>query len=405
VAVLRAEQQQESQAKWLLAHPLRQKVLQLMPALPDELPRPSQLPRAASVVPAADISGSKKRTAEDACLAAASEGSLRDVRPRPDAMASCTTPGQHAAFSRLASGLTATAATAPSPTAALGASGPQQRWGPWHVAQSALPAQSPAASHATPHVAAPAAANSRPLQPQTTPAGTPVRPLAAPAPAGVAAAAAAPSTVKRHRGPREGRGPITRRHKLISERYRELQSRQLQRDGRGHLTAANKGAWEDAASKNSGMQRAVRHLQALLLQQMQPTLQQQLQQNPHLPNKQQLYQQVEQQAEQQALEALDNLQLMLGRAAGQTADGGRLSAGKTASRLRAVYSLWDKNKADEPQASGGPTYDGRKGKIQLPKGAATPVPDVPELTMKQVVTAVMEAGLCPQQPLSWWFGE
>ncbi len=190
---------------------------------------------------------------------------------------------------------------------------------------------------------------------------------------------------------------------LISERYRDLQSRQ-QDHKRVHLTQANKGAWEDAASKNSGMQRAVRHLQAHLLQLLQPTLQQ-LQQNPHLPNKQQLYQQVEQQAEQQALEALDNLQLMLGRAAGQKADGGRLSAGKTASGLRAVYSLWDKNKADEPQASGAPTYDGRKGKIQLPKGAATPVPDVPELTMKQLVSAVMDAGLCPQEPLSWWFGE
>jgi hypothetical protein len=103
-------------------------------------------------------------------------------------------------------------------------------------------------------------------------------------------------------GPRQGRGPITRRHKLISERHRELQSRQQGR--RVHLTEADKGAWEDAASKNSGMQRAVRHLQTFLMQLQQPTLQR-LQQNSHLPNKQQLYKHVEQQAEQLALEALD----------------------------------------------------------------------------------------------------
>ncbi len=71
--------------------------------------------------------------------------------------------------------------------------------------------------------------------------------------------------------------------------------------------------------------------------------------------------------------------------AGQRAKGGRLSAGKTASALRAVYSLLDKNKADEPRASGGPTYDSRAGKIELPQGAATRVPEVPELAMKQLV--------------------
>lgn len=110
------EQERDRQAKWL-AHPLRQKVLHLTPSLP-ELPQPSQLLRAAaSVLPAADISGSKKRTSEDAYPVAGSEHSLRDVRPRPNAMASGTAPDQHAAV-RHSSQLAPAAPTVPSPTLA-----------------------------------------------------------------------------------------------------------------------------------------------------------------------------------------------------------------------------------------------------------------------------------------------
>jgi hypothetical protein len=114
-------------------------------------------------------------------------------------------------------------------------------------------------------------------------------------------------------------------------------------------------------------------------------------------------QQTLEQIELQALEALDELQVTLGRMAGRKRKGGRLTVGQTICGLRAVHSLWNQVKANEPRADGG-RYDGRCGKIQLTKGAATPVPEVTELTMEQMVTAVTEAGLWPFQPLSWWFG-
>jgi hypothetical protein len=68
-----------------------------------------------------------------------------------------------------------------------------------------------------------------------------------------------------------------------------------------------------------------------------------------------------------------------------------------------MHSLWNQVKANEPRADGA-KMDGRCGKIHLTKGAATPVPEVTELTMEQMVTAVTEAGMWPFQPLSWWFG-
>jgi hypothetical protein len=102
------------------------------------------------------------------------------------------------------------------------------------------------------------------------------------------------------------------------------------------------------------------------------------------------------------VEALDQLQVALGRMAGLKQNGGRLSVYKTVCGLRAVYGLWDQVKANEPRASGA-AHDGRKGSIQLTKGAATPVPELLELTMAQMVTAATEAGMCPFQPLSWWF--
>jgi hypothetical protein len=33
-----------------------------------------------------------------------------------------------------------------------------------------------------------------------------------------------------------------------------------------------------------------------------------------------------------------------------------------------------------------------------------PLPEVTELTIEQMVTAVTEAGLWHHRPLSWWFG-
>jgi hypothetical protein len=182
--------------------------------------------------------------------------------------------------------------------------------------------------------------------------------------------------------------------KLLSVWYRRYLM-ELQRKSSLDLTDADKDAWATSASKHEGMLWAVQHLKTHL---MQPTLH--ILQSPGLPIQQQLYQQAEQQAEQQALEALDNLQVTLGRVAGLK--GSRLHAGKTVSGLGAVYSLWNRMTANEPRAASGPTYDGRQGKIELPRGAATP--EVPGLNMKQMVTTAIEAGLCPDKPLSWWFG-
>jgi hypothetical protein len=180
----------------------------------------------------------------------------------------------------------------------------------------------------------------------------------------------------------------------MSERYRESCSWQP----RHHLTAADKHADACGDSKHQGMLRAVQQ------QLLQPTIQSLESGNAqHLPNKEQLKEQAEQRAEQQAVEALDQLQVALGRMAGVKQKGGRLSVGKpTVCGLRAVYSLWDQVKANEPRASGA-AHDGRRGRIQLTKGAATPVPELPELTMAQIVMAATEAGMCPLQPLSWWF--
>jgi hypothetical protein len=69
-----------------------------------------------------------------------------------------------------------------------------------------------------------------------------------------------------------------------------------------------------------------------------------------------------------------------------------------------LHSLWCQVRNDEPQAAGVlQPYDGRCGKIQLIKGAATPVPELTKLT-EHLVTAVTEADLWHHRPLSWWFG-
>jgi hypothetical protein len=148
-----------------------------------------------------------------------------------------------------------------------------------------------------------------------------------------------------------------------------------------------------ATSKRQGMLWAVKHLKEQLLQSTNAQ---------HLHSNHELYDHAVQHAYQQAVEALDQLQLTLGGMAGVKRGGGKLSVGKTVSGLRAVNSLFIQVKNGEPRA-GGPAFDGRKGKIELTKGAATPVPEVPGLTMGQMVAAATKAGLCPLHPASWWF--
>jgi hypothetical protein len=160
----------------------------------------------------------------------------------------------------------------------------------------------------------------------------------------------------------------------MSECYSDCRARQPQHQ----LTQANKGAYATADSKHKGMFFAVDHYM------------QQAAQRATL---------------EQAKEALNALQLTLGRMVGCKRNGSRLSVGQTVCGLRAVHSLWCQVRNDEPRAAGvPPPYDGRCGKIQLTKGAATPVPDLTELTMEQMVTAVTEADLWHHRPLSWWFG-
>jgi hypothetical protein len=156
----------------------------------------------------------------------------------------------------------------------------------------------------------------------------------------------------------------------MSDCYRDCRSWQP----RHHLTQASKGADADADSKHRGMFAAVDHyMQQAAQRAEQATLEQR---------------------EQKAVQALDALQLTLGRMVGCKQNGGRLSVGKTVCGLRAVHSLWCQVRNDEPRAAGVPQpYDGRCGKIQLPKGAATPVPELTELTMQQLVMVVTQADL------------
>jgi hypothetical protein len=118
-----------------------------------------------------------------------------------------------------------------------------------------------------------------------------------------------------------------------------------------------------------------------------------------LRNKQQLHGQVVQRAEQLALEAMDKLQDTLGRLLKLN---GKLSVSKTVCGLGAVWSLFKTLDKWEPTAAKG---NGRlSGRPPGTKGPDALVPETRDLTMKQMVEAAMDASLCPQRPLSWWFG-
>jgi hypothetical protein len=75
---------------------------------------------------------------------------------------------------------------------------------------------------------------------------------------------------------------------------------------------------------------------------------------------------------------------------------------KTVCGLRAVWSLHDELDKWVLPAGGG--NGGLSGRPRDAKGPNALVPESRDLTMKQMVVASMEAGLCPGKPLSWWFG-
>jgi hypothetical protein len=178
----------------------------------------------------------------------------------------------------------------------------------------------------------------------------------------------------------------------MSQRYRNFLTWREAR--RAQITQLDKDAYTRGISKHKGMQDAVQHYKDQLLAAC--TAQQ-------LHNKQQLHGQVAawavQRAEQLALEEMDKLQDTLGSLLKLK---GKLSVSKTVCGLQAVWSLFNALARWEPTAARG---NGRlSGRPPGTKGPDALVPETRDLTMKQMVKAAMDAGLCPQRPLSWWFG-
>ena len=174
----------------------------------------------------------------------------------------------------------------------------------------------------------------------------------------------------------------------MSQRYRNFLSWLEAR--RAQITQKDKDAYTRQISKHQGMQDAVQHYKDQLLAACT---------SQWLRNKQQLHGQVVQRAEQLALEAMDKLQDTLGR---QLKLEGKLSVSKTVCGLGAVWSLFNALDKWEPTAARG---NGRlSGRPPGTKGPDALVPETRDLTMKQMVEAAMDAGLCPERPLSWWFG-
>jgi hypothetical protein len=195
---------------------------------------------------------------------------------------------------------------------------------------------------------------------------------------------AAASRRRRH----QAKGPDLNGDELMSQRYRNFLSWLEAR--RAQITQKDKDAYTRQISKHQGMQDAVQHYKDQLLAACT---------SQWLRNKQQLHGQVVQRAEQLALEAMDKLQDTLGR---QLKLEGKLSVSKTVCGLGAVWSLFNALDKWEPTAARG---NGRlSGRPPGTKGPDALVPETRDLTMKQMVEAAMDAGLCPERPLSWWFG-
>ncbi len=73
--------------------------------------------------------------------------------------------------------------------------------------------------------------------------------------------------------------------------------------------------------------------------------------------------------------------------------------------MQDVWILFEQLDAWEPPAGGAAASSGAlSSRPPNTKGADALVSETRDLTLKQAVIAVMEAGLCPTKPLNWWFG-
>ncbi len=165
---------------------------------------------------------------------------------------------------------------------------------------------------------------------------------------------------------------------LMSVRYTKSKSWAKERGMQ--VRQRDKAAYTNCISKHEGMRQVVEHLQQQLPP---PTF---LQSAPAPAVKQ---------AEQAALQALDQLQVTLGRVLKLK---GKLTVSKTVCGLGAVWSLHEALDKWVPPAGGG--NGGLSGRPLDAKGPNELVPETQDLTMRQMVLATMEAGLCPVRPLN-----